>query len=1021
MKTLIRLFIGRPVATLLLTIAITLAGLISYRLLPVAPLPQVDLPTIVVTASLPGASPDTMAATVAAPLERTLGQIAGVTELTSSSSPGNSMLVLQFAVSRDIDGAARDVQAAIDAAQSLLPADMPTLPAWRKINPADVPVLVIAMTSDKLSRAKLYQLVSTQIQQRVAQLPGVGTADILGSSAPAIRIDIDLPRVTALGLSPEKIRQAIKNATSTRAEGVLEVADSRLILAGEMQADSVEQYRSLIVSWQHGNAVRLGEIASVYEGVEDNNNVGFYNQSPAVMLSVTRQANANMLEVIAGVKRLLPELQASLPEQVAMNIVVDRADYVHSSLREAELTLLLAILLVIAVIYYFIREKRVLFIAAITLPVALLGTFTVMWAMGFSLNNLSLMALIVSTGFIVDDAIVVLENVSRHAEKKSALRAALAGTREVFFTLIAMTASLIAILLPLLLLDNLMGRVFREFAITLVATLLISLFLSLSLTPMLCAWLLRKKSGTAAGKKRGGARLHAAYMRALAWTLAHQRLTILALVVMTGLNILLYGWVDKGFFPPQDTGLLKGVVQVEDNASYDELQRQLLSSVERIRQDPAVKSVITASNNGLFVNRTVATIYILLKPWEQRADTALAVAGRLNATMRKRSGVKVLLRPAEDLHIGARNANAAWQYTLTSDSSDRLRKWAAIMKTRLRALPQLRDVDSDLQAGGIKAMYTVDRDKAARLQVDMADINSLFNDLFSQRQIATWYRDDDLRHVVMNIDRSALANPRLAEALYVVNAAGEKVPLRAFSQLTYVPASVAVAHQGGIAAATLSFNLQEGVSLKQAMELISREAIKAGLPGSVQGEFQGSAKASHQFTLTMPLLIFSAFFILYVVMGMLYESYLHPLTILSTLPSAGVGALLLLLLTRTPLTIVSLIGILLLAGIIMKNAIMMINVALKAQNSGTTPTEAITYACLLRFRPIMMTSLAAFLGAMPLALNYGGDAALRRPLGIAIAGGLALSQILTLFTTPVVWLWFERLRRRVAARKAQSR
>ncbi|GKW40898.1 efflux RND transporter permease subunit [Pectobacterium parvum] len=1013
MRLLTRLCIRRPVATLLLMISISVVGLIGFRLLPVAPLPQVDLPTIIVTAALPGASPDTMAATVATPLERMLGQIAGITEMTSSNSPGTTMIVLQFDISRNIDGAARDVQAAIDAAQSLLPSGMPTLPAWRKINPADVPVLVIAVTSDRLSRPELYQLVSGQMQQRISQLPGVGTADILGSSAPAIRIDLNLQRVTNLGLSLETVRRAVKNATSARAEGELEDQGSRLIIEGQTQADSVPLYRSLIVSWRNGHAVRLGDIATIVEGVEDNNNVGFYNQSPAVMLSISRQADANMLDVITGVKQRLPSLKAGLPDSVSLNIVVDRADYVRSSLHEAELTLLLSILLVIVVIYYFLRDVRALFIASMTLPIALLGSFAVMWGMGYSLNNLSLMALIISTGFIVDDAIVVLENVSRHTAKKGAIRAALVGTQEVGFTLVAMTASLIAILLPLLLLDNLMGRVFREFAVTLTATLIISLFVSLTLTPMLCARLLRNSPSLAAeNPELGGQRLLTACHSALQWTLAHRRLTLGSLIVMIILNIALYRAVDKGFFPHQDTGLLKGVVQVEDNASFTVLKQKLLDSVQEIRQDPAVESVVTASNNGLYVNRTSATIYILLKPTSQRTDSALAVAERLNQSMSKRVGVKVLLRPAEDLHIGARNANAAWQYTLTADSSDRLREWEAKMKARLNKLPQLRDVDSDLQTGGIKAMFNVDRDRASQLGISMSDINNLFNNLFSQRQIGTFYHDDNLYHVVMNMDEASLANPRLLQDLFVINTVGEAVPISALAQLVYTPASVTVAHQGGIAAATLSFNLQPGVSLEQAEQLIGQQEVASGLPDTVHAALQGSARAASKFTMTIPLLIFSALFILYVVMGILYESYIHPLTILSTLPSAGIGAQLLMLLTQTPLTIVSLIGILLLAGIVLKNGIMMIDVALTAQDRGAPPLEAITHACRVRFRPIMMTSLAAFLGALPLALNYGGDAALRRPLGLAIAGGLALSQILTLFTTPVVWLYFDRFRRR---------
>ncbi|QWA10519.1 efflux RND transporter permease subunit [Sodalis ligni] len=1015
-----RVFIFRPVATLLLTAGILLLGILGYRLLPVAPLPQVDFPTIMVSASLPGASPETMAATVATPLERALGQIAGVSEMTSNSSQSSTNVILQFDLDRDINGAARDVQAAINAARSLLPSSMPSLPTYRKANPSDAPIVMLALTSTTRSSGELYDLASSQIQQKIAQVDGVGQVSVVGSSLPAVRIDLRPQMITHFGLSLDSIRSAIADSTTNLPKGMLEGDHQSWLVDGNGQLDQARDYRALIVSYRDGHAVRLGDVANVYDSVEDKYNVGFYNQTPAVMIGVTRQAGANMLETIDAIKARVPALAATLPGDVSLNIVIDRSPTIRSSLRATEETLLIAIALVIGVVFIFLRNLQAVIIPALALPVSLIGTCAVMYLLGYSLDNLSLMALIISTGFVVDDAIVVLENITRYIEEGlGPVRASLKGAKEVSFTVLAMTVSLVAVFIPILLMGSIVGRLFREFAITLTVSLLISMLLSLSLTPMLCSRLLKRKAPPTRRPpriylliERGLARMLAGYSLGLAWVMRHQGFTLLTLLLTIVLNIFLYTVVQKGFFPNQDTGLLMGMLRADQNVSFQQMKPKLAEFSKLVQQDPAVDGVLASMGSGGFGSRNTANFFVHLKDFSQRDADATQVANRLSAKTRNQAGVQLFLMPAQDLRVGGRSANALYQYSLQADDLSLLRIWTPKVEAALEKIPQLTGVDSDAQTGGQEVMLNIDRDKATRLGVDVKMLDTMLNNAFSQRQIATRYKTLNQYHVVMTLNSDFTADPSVLNDLLVVNNDGKQIPLSAFASFSGANTPLSVAHQGQSATSTVAFNLADGVSLEQAQALIKTAMAQIGLPDTIQSGFQGTAKAFTSLAASMPWLILAALAAVYIVLGMLYESYIHPLTILSTLPSAGLGALLLLLITGTQLTVIALIGILLLIGIVKKNAIMMIDFALAAERKqGLTPQQAITQACLMRFRPIMMTTLAAFFGALPLALGGGGDAALRSPLGMAIAGGLALSQLLTLFTTPVVYLYMDRLSR----------
>ncbi len=1017
---LTRLFIFRPVATLLLTLAIMLLGALGYRLLPVAPLPQVDFPTIMVSASLAGASPETMAATVATPLERSLGQIAGVTEMTSTSSQGSTTVILQFDLDRDINGAARDVQAAINAARSLLPSAMESLPTYRKANPSDAPIVMLALTSATRTPGELYDLAESKIEQAMGQVKGVGEVSLMGSALPAVRIDLQPLKLSQYGISLDTVREAIANSTTNKPKGILEGSNQSWVVDSNGQLDKAAQYQNLIVTYKDGKAVRLHDVATVYDSVEDQYQAGFLNSQPSVMVGIKRQAGANMLDTIDAIKAQLPALEKDLPADTQLKVVVDRSPTVRESLYDTEETLLIATLLVIAVVFVFLRNVQAVIIPALALPVSLIGTCAVMYLLGYSLDNLSLMALIIATGFVVDDAIVVLENITRHIEEGlSPLRAALKGAQEVSFTVLSMTMSLVAVFIPILLMGSIVGRLFREFAVTLTISLLISMFVSLSLTPMLCARLLKPKPKVSQRPhpvyqfiENQLNALLAAYSRGLTWVMAHQKITMFSLVLTVLLNLFLFSVVQKGFFPNQDTGLLMGALRADQNISFQAMKPKMLEFTKIIQSDPAVESVMSSMGSGMFGSRNSANFFVRLKDFSDRDATATEVANRLSLKTSHIAGAQMFLMAAQDLHIGGRSANATYQYSLQADDLDLLRVWTPKVQAALAAIPQLNSVDSDSQTGGQEVVINIDRDRAKRLGVNVQMLDTMLNNAFSQRQVATLYHTLNQYHVVMSLQSSYTRDPEILQQLYVINDSGDRVPLSAFASFKGGNAPLSVAHQGQSATSTVAFNLNDGVSLEQAQVLIKQAMAKLGLPSTIQAGFAGTAAAFTQLTATMPWLIIAALAAVYIVLGVLYESYIHPLTILSTLPSAGVGALLLLLLTNTQLTVIALIGIILLIGIVKKNAIMMIDFAIHAERTqGMSPQQAITQACLMRFRPIMMTTLAAFFGALPLALGSGGDADLRSPLGLAIAGGLALSQLLTLFTTPVVYLWLDRLSR----------
>ncbi|WP_455811163.1 multidrug efflux RND transporter permease subunit [Pseudomonas graminis] len=1015
-----RLFIFRPVATLLLTLALLLLGALGYRLLPVAPLPTVDFPTIMVSADLPGASPETMAATVATPLERALGQIAGITEMTSESSQGSTNIILQFALDRDINGAARDVQAAINAARSLLPSSMPSLPTYQKANPSDAPVLMMALSSTTRTSAELYDLADSKIKQKIAQVTGVGDVSLRGSALPAVRIELQPQQLSQAGVSLDSVREAVANSTTNLPKGMLEGKSQSWMVDGNGQLDQASQYRNLVVSYSNGRAIHLSDVAKVSDSVEDSYSAGFYNGSPSVTIGVTRSAGANMLETIDGIKAQLPLIEKDLPADVKLTIVVDRSPNVRASLYETEETLLIAMLLVIGVVFVFLRDVRALVIPALALPVSLIGTCAVMYLCGYSLDNLSLMALIIATGFVVDDAIVVLENITRYIEEGlSPVRASIKGAQEVSFTVLSMTLSLVAVFIPILLMGSIVGRLFREFAVTLTASLVISMLVSLSLTPMLCSRLLKRKPAVTKRPhplyqwiENGLNRLLAGYAAALAWVMRHQRLTMFSLLLTVILNVFLYSVVQKGFFPNQDTGLLMGMMRADQNVSFQAMEPKVKAYAAMIEKDPAVDGVMSSMGSGAFGSRNTAMFFVHLKDYDQRDANASEVANRLSGKTQNVPGVELFLMAAQDLHIGGRSANASYQYSLQADDLDTLRIWTPKVKAALEQIPLLTSIDSDSQTGGQEVMINIDRDRATRLGVDVQMLDDMLNNAFSQRQVATLYKTLNQYHVVMSLSPEWTRDPDTLNKLFVVNDSGDRIPLSAFSSISGSNAPLSVNHQGQSATSTIAFNLQDGASLEEAQAAVKTAMAKIGLPNTIQAGFAGTAQAFAELNASMPWLILAALVAVYIVLGMLYESYIHPLTILSTLPSAGVGALLLMLLTGTELTVIALIGILLLIGIVKKNAIMMIDFALAAERKqGMTPQQAITQACLMRFRPIMMTTLAAFFGALPLALGSGGDADLRSPLGLAIAGGLALSQLLTLFTTPVVYLYLDRASR----------
>ncbi|MDE2117140.1 MAG: multidrug efflux RND transporter permease subunit [Betaproteobacteria bacterium] len=1008
------IFINRPVATTLLTLGVSMAGAVAFTLLPVAPLPQVDFPTISVQASLPGASPETMASTVATPLERTLGVIAGVTEITSSSSLGNTSVTLQFDLSRDIDGAARDVQAAINAARTLLPTGLPSNPTYRKVNPADAPIMVLSLTSASMSRAQMYDAASTILAQKISQLEGVGQVTVGGASLPAVRVELNPPALNQLGIGVETVRAAIVATNANRPKGAVE-DDSRhwQILAND-QAKTAADYIPVIVAYRNGAAVRLGDVASVLDSEQDVRNAGLFNGKPAVMMILRRQPGANIIETVDRVRALLPQLGASIPGAIDLNVVMDRTPTIRGSLREVERTLAISVVLVVLVVFLFLRNARAALIPSVVVPVSLVGTFAVMYLAGFSLNTLSLMALTIATGFVVDDAVVVLENVSRHIENGSTpFEAALLGAREVGFTVLSMSLSLITVFIPILLMGGIIGRLFREFAVTLSAAILVSLVMSLTTTPMMCARLLKPRTEEKHGRfYRSSERIFAValngYRVTLGWALAHGRIMLLVLAATIGFNIYLYSIVPKGFFPQQDVGRLTGNIQADQSISFQAMREKLANYVDIVHADPAVDNVVAFTGGG---QRNTGFMFVSLKPLAERKISADKVIARLRPKLAREPGSSLFLQPQQDIRVGGRPSSAQYQYTLQADNIDELRAWEPRIRQALSQLPQLIDVNTDQQDKGLQTTLVVNRDAAARLGISQALIDATLNDLFGQRQVSTIYNPLNQYRVVMEAAPQYWQNPEALKDVFIIAPGGIQMPLASFARYEPTATPLSVNHQGQFAAATISFNLPVGVSLSDATRLIDDAMLKLGVPTSVHGSFQGTAKAFQASLDNQPLLILAALIAVYLVLGILYESLIHPLTILSTLPSAGVGAILALLAFGSEFSIIALIGVILLIGIVKKNAIMMIDFAIDAERrEGLSPRDAIRQACLLRFRPIMMTTMAALFGAIPLAIGFSDGAEFRRPLGISIVGGLILSQLLTLYTTPVVYLYLDRFR-----------
>ena len=1009
------LFIHRPVATTLLTLAIALAGVLGFRLLPVAPLPQVDFPVIVISASLPGASPETMASSVATPLERSLGRIAGVSEMTSTSSLGSTRIILVLDFDRDINGAARDVQAAINAAQSLLPTGMPSRPTYRKVNPSDAPIMILTLTSDVYNPGQLYDYASTQLAQKLSQINGVGDVTVGGSSLPAVRVALNPQALFNQGVSLDAVREAIANANQRRPQGALEDQQQRWQLRTNDELKTASDYAPLVVHYSNGAAVKLDDVATVQDSVQDVRNAGMADGKPAVLLLVRKTPEANLIDTVDRIRAEMPTLQESIPAAIDLNIAQDRSPTIRASLHEVEQSLIIAVVLVIMVVFVFLRSGRATLIPAAAVPVSLIGTFAAMYLCGFSLNNLSLMALTIATGFVVDDAIVVLENIARHVEAgMKPLQAALTGVREVGFTVLSMSLSLIAVFLPLLMTGGLIGRFFSEFAITLSVAIAISMVISLTLTPMMCAWLLKPHAARSQPRRRGAGRLLLAiqqgYGRSLGWVLNHARWVLLLLFGTVALTVWLFIQVPKTFMPEQDTGRLSGFISADQSISFQAMRQKLQDFMVIVKADPAVESVV-GFTGGMRTNS--GSMFVSLKPLAERNESAQAVIARLRAKLAKEPGASLYLNAVQDLRVGGRESSASYQYSLLSDDLAALREWEPKIRQAFAALPQLADVNSDQQDKGSEMALIYDRESMARLGIDVADANALLNNAFGQRQISTIYQPLNQYKVVMEVDPRYTQDISALDQMFVINEEGKAIPLSWFARWQPANAPLSVNHEGLSAASTISFNLPEGASLSAASAAIDRTMTAIGVPTSVRGSFAGTAQVFQQSQSSQLWLMLAAIGAVYIVLGMLYESYVHPLTILSTLPSAGVGALLALTLFDTPFSLIALIGILLLIGIVKKNAIMMVDFALEAQRSGgLSPRDAIFQACLLRFRPILMTTLAALFGALPLVITSGDGAELRQPLGITIAGGLIMSQLLTLYTTPVVYLYMDKLRRR---------
>ena len=1014
-----RLFILRPVATTLSMVAILLAGLIAYKLLPVAALPQVDYPTIRVMTLYPGASPEVMTSAVTAPLERQFGQMPGLAQMSSTSSGGASVITLRFSLDVALDVAEQEVQAAINAASNLLPGDLPAPPVYNKVNPADTPVLTLAVTSESLPLPKLHDLVDTRMAQKLAQISGVGMVSIAGGQRPAVRIRTNPEALAAYGLSLADVRSLITSSNVNQPKGNFDGPTRVSMLDANDQLKTPEEYAELILTYQDGAALRLKDVADIVDGAENERLAAWANDSQAVLLNIQRQPGANVIEVVERIQALLPEVKASMPAGLDVVVLTDRTQTIRAAVRDVQHELMLATFLVVMVTFVFLKKLSATVIPSIAVPLSLVGTFAVMYLCGFSLNNLTLMALTIATGFVVDDAIVMLENIARHLEEgETPLNAALKGARQIGFTLISLTFSLIAVLIPLLFMQDVVGRLFREFAITLAVAILISLVVSLTLTPMMCAKLLKPHS-VAEAKPDWVERLIGGYSRWLTWVLRHQTLTLLVAVATLGLTVVLYLAVPKGFFPVQDTGVIQGISEAPQSISFRAMSERQQALARVILADPAVDSLSSYIGvDGDNVTLNSGRLLINLKPHGERDLTASQVIDRLRPELAKVPGIELYLQPVQDLSIEDRVSRTQFQFSLETPDSELLQEWTPRLVEALRERPELTDVASDLQSNGLQIYLDIDRDAAARLGIQVADITDALYDAFGQRQISTIFTQASQYRVVLEAEAGNRLGPQALEQLFVQSEGGTPVRLSSLATLEQRNAPLLINHIGQFPAVTLSFNLASGVSLGKAVQVIEAVEQEIGLPAGIQTRFQGAAEAFRASLSSTLLLILAAVVTMYIVLGVLYESYIHPITILSTLPSAAVGALLALLLTGNDLGLIAIIGIILLIGIVKKNAIMMIDFALEAERQqGMSPQDAIYRAALLRFRPILMTTLAALFGAIPLMLASGSGAELRQPLGLVLVGGLLLSQLLTLFTTPVIYLFFDRLGQRFGRRR----
>jgi len=1017
-------FIRRPVATSLITLAILLSGMVAFRFLPVSPLPQVDFPTISVGANLPGASPETMASAVATPLERQFGRIAGVTQMTSSSGLGSTGITLQFDLNRDINAAARDVQAAINAARSQLPPDLPGQPNYRKANPADAPILLLSLTSENIPAAQIYDAADSILAQKLAQVEGVGQVFTWGSSRPAVRVEVNPNQLNAYGISLETIRRSLQSANSNLAKGTVSDPTRMWNVADTDQLFKAYEYQPLVVAGHVGAPVRLRDVAEVDDSVEDTRNLGLTNNQPSVMLAVFRQPGANMIETVDRIFALLPRLRASISPSLHLNVAIDRTTTIRASVHDVEITLLISITLVILVVFAFLRSYWATIIPSVAVPLSLIGTFGVMYLCNYTLDNLSLMALTICTGFVVDDAIVVIENITRHIEAgMKPFEAAIKGASEIGFTVLSMSTSLVAVFIPILLMGGIVGRLFREFAVVLSVAIGVSLFVSLTTTPMMCARFLKHDTGRHGRAYRLSEglfnRLLHTYDLSLRWVLRHQFLILLVTIGTVCLNVYLFWATPKGFFPQQDTGRLNGMIQGDQDLSFAAMSQKMRVFTDIVAKDPAVDSVTSFTGGGS--GGSTARMFAQLKPLNERKLSADQVIGRIRKASSHVPGAALYLQAVQDLTVGGRYGGAQYQYTLQADNLTDLIHWAPILQQRLAKVPELRDVNSDQQMRGLASNIIVDRDTAGRLGVSLQDVDNTLGDAFGQRQVSNIYKGLNQYHVVMEVAPHEQQSPDALKTIYVPSKSGKLIPLSAFAHYELSNTPLSVNHQGLFPSITLSFNLAPGASLDPAIQHVEAARRELGVPNTVHATFQGTAQAFQDAKANQAVLLITALGAVYIVLGILYESFIHPITILSTIPSAGIGAILAVRIANLDLSIIAMIGIILLIGIVKKNAILMIDFAVQAERVEGKPTvEAIYQACLLRFRPIMMTTMAALLGALPLALGSGVGSELRRPLGITIVGGLILSQMLTLFTTPVVYIYMDRIQTWLQGQRARA-